>query len=509
MATKEPYDPRAERECISGVLADKVFDVLGFANPNDFFVPEHVTVMAAAAEMARLGERITMATICEHLRTHGDLSTAVVNAMEHALDKPSPFPEGAAKIVKQMSHLRSTRKMLVDHVTEIDSGKASPERVVTSVISRAIALSTGGKERSRSADDVANDVSDHIKRIQGDELVSFTTTISGVDIAIGGVQPGEMLGLTGPPGSCKSLLKNRINLSNSKEGTGVASYILEMSVNQEMIRAVSIEGKGEVDAKKFRGGRGVTRPTLKEVEAFEKHMTTIRKLPLWMDNTKFNLMEIVSDAERRVQENGVRIITIDYAQLIQVGDGGNRTGELERISQAFRMFAQKNDCAVVMVVRLDKAGALSSLKGNQLTGAELHGSSSFHYDFSSLVALYFDKPMWLCKCPIHIQFEYNAEKESYQSVHPAGMHRLCSTCGTPVKVSDGRMGNAYVLKARDGDSFARIPLMLEGSSLQIKELDLDGDGFEEDEEETADAATVLQFPGGSIDDLLVEEDGIY
>lgn len=428
--------------------------------------------MFAIEDMLQGGTPVTRATLCDRLRLRGELTSAVSDEIEAAMEyREHDFDaEAAARIIHDMAGQRDTRKILLSAIEDIDRGRATTERVVGSVLSRLMGVSASGSNRSRPISEICDDLDAHLDRLVAGEVESLTTGVDQVDRAIGGLQFSEVLGLTGPPGSCKSVVKNRMNLLNAAAGYPVVSYVLEMTPLQETIRSVAIYAEGLVSAKIFRGGRGIAPPTPEQVALFRHYKNEIRKLPIWVENSKFGLMEILADAERRVAENGVRLVTVDYAQLILAGDGTQRTAELERISQAFRVFAQKNHCAVCIVVRLDKAGAMSALKGQELTGAELHGSSSFHYDMSSLVSLYFDKPMWLCECPVEEQFEWDKEREAFASIHTTGLRKYCPNCHHYVQASEGRMGNAFVLKARDGDTFTKVPLKLEGATLQIREI---------------------------------------
>ncbi len=499
IVSADQYDLRAEREVVAACVQGDPFKVLGKVDPSDFYDAGNFHIISAIQDMAQSGDVITFASVCNKLKLRGKFTLPVENILNEAFEYPKVDAEAAATIVKDKSKLRELRNIFLTKIEVIDSGRGEPEKLVGAAISECINVSATAKNSSRHISDISDDVDKHIDNITSGNLVSYSTGLAGVDLAIGGVQAGEMFGLTGPPGSCKSLIKNGMNILNAKIDVPVVSYILEMGVTQELIRACAIEGGGAINAKKFRGGPGMEPPSIEEVRAFKEVKSNLSKLPLWMDNTKFGLMEILADAERRVQENGVRIVTIDYAQLIHVGDGGNRTGELERISQAFRMFGQKNGCAIVMVVRLDKAGAQSALKGNELTGGELHGSSSFHYDFSSLVSLYFDKPMWLCKCDPEEQFVWDDDKESLVSVHTPGIKKYCPKCMNYVKQSDGRLGNANVLKARDGETYTKVPLKLDGSSLQITEVDFAGQPI------TQDATGPYDDPEDALD-FLFEKD---
>jgi replicative DNA helicase len=471
----ERHDPRAEREAVAASLRGQAYHVLTYAKPTEFHDPSRLAIMLAIETMLQAGTPITRATLADCLRLRGQLTSPVTDELDAAMEyRDYDFDaESAGRIVHDMAGQRNTRIILSTAIDDIDRGRATTERVIGSVMNQLIGVSTAASNRSRPIAEICDDLDIHLEQLLSGSVQSLTTGIDAVDRAIGGVQFAEVFGLTGPPGSCKSVIKNRMNLLNAVAGYPVVSYVLEMTPLQETIRSVAIFAEGAVSAKKFRGGRGVDKPTPEEVELFRHYKSEIRKLPMWVENSKFGLMEILADAERRVAENGVKLITVDYAQLILAGDGTARTAELERISQAFRVFAQKNHCAVCIVVRLDKAGALSALKGQELTGAELHGSSSFHYDLSSLVSLYFDKPMWLCECSFDDQHEWDADREAYVSIHTPGMRKFCGACRHYVQATEGRMGNAFVLKARDGDTFTKVPLKLEGATLQIHEISLD------------------------------------
>lgn len=465
-------DLRAEREAIAAcvVLEGGHSQVLAWTKPEQFALSAHLHIMEGVVDLARDGQVITYATLCDHLRQKGRFTSAVEETLEGCLEYPIKDAEAAAKIVAKMATLRGMRDILSEHVEMIDDGRAEPERSIGAIVSDLLTINVQSSGRSRHVSEIGQDVDVHVARLLSGDITALETGIPSVDYAIGGLQLTEMLGLTGPPGSLKSIIKTRMNQLNAMKGFGVVSYILEMNTTQELLRGVAIAAEGDVNAKLFRGGPGVRLPTPEEVERFNYHKSRVEQLPIWSDNSKFGLMEILADAERRVQENDIKLVTLDYAQLVTAGDGTNRTAELERISQAFRIFANKNNVAVVMIVRLDKAGALNALRGGELTGAELHGSSSFHYDFSSLVTLHFDKPWWLCGCDLQKQIEWNDEEEKWQSKHQVGVRRYCHQCRGYVEKSDRRIGSAFVLKARDGDTFTKVDLMLEGASLRICEL---------------------------------------
>jgi replicative DNA helicase len=468
----ERFDPRAEREAVAAALRGHAFEVFQYCRPIEFHDSSRRHIMHSIEEMLQNGVPVTRATLCDRLRLRGELTVEAEDEIQHASDYLDyQFDaEAAARIVRDMAGQREVRQIVETAGREIDSGRTTTERAVAFLMNRLMGISVSGSQRSRSVADVVPDVDRHIDRLFDGSVIALSTGIPAVDQAIGGLQLSEVFGLTGPPGSAKSLVKNKMGLMAAASGYPTVSYILEMTSVQEMIRSTIIWAGGQLSAKPFRGGPGMEPPTVEQVEMFRAIEAEIAKFPLWLDNTKFSLMEILADAERRVGENGVKLILIDYAQLISAGDGTNRTAELERISQASRVFAQKNECAVGIVVRLDKAGALNALKGQELTGAELHGSSSFHYDLSSLVSLYFDKAMWLCKCPFLDQHEWDKTRETYVSLHTPGMKKFCQSCGSWVRATDRRLGNAFVLKARDGDTFTKIPLKLEGSTLQISEF---------------------------------------
>lgn len=472
---KDIYDPRAEREALAACLQGDTSEVLAWCKVDDFYDVGFMAAMRAVEELARNSEPVTFATVLDLLRRNGELTEGLEHSLDDVFDYKVGNAEAAAKLVREQANLRHLQELLRANLDAIESGRMRPVDVVSNIISDCVTINTGSGERSLHVSDVAARDDAHIRRIMSGDLVAHSVGFGGVDDAIGGILPSEYIGITGPPGGGKSLWKNMINQMAAKNGKPVLSYILEMTAEQEMRRSVAIHAAGAINIKRFRGGPNTEPPTREEFELYNRYKAEITgsDFPMHMCSSKFSLSELLSDAERRVQENGVEIVTIDYAQLIRNGDGSNRTGELERISAAWRMFALKHNVAVMMICRLNQSGAKTALTGGELTGAELYGSSSMQYDFSALCTIQFNKALWLCQCPANEQFTYNEDKEKYEPIHTQGVAKRCPKCGSRVAPADHRLGEINVLKARDGECFAKIPVRLSGPTLQMIEMSPD------------------------------------
>lgn len=488
-------DLRAERESLAYALRGFYDSVLAYTAPDEYHAAEHAQIATSVTDLVLDGADVTYATVADHLAKRGVFSVKVEQALERAHtfplddDRQASAAEAAAKLV----HDKFKQRLFDDRIervrSELYEGRLSADAAVERVMTDCLDIGVSARSRSQHITALDAGLEARLDRLLSGEMLAFSTTVGALDRALGGIQPGEVAGITGPAGSCKSLLKNRINFAAADAGWGCVSYILEMTAYQEVNRAIAMRSDGRVSAKRFRGGPGLEPPTPDEVALYRQYKAELMRddYPFWIDDSKFHLSELLADAERRVHENGVRMIAIDYAQLLQVGDGQKRYAELDRISQALRRFALKNECAVVVIVRLNQQGARSALKGEEITGAEIYGSSSFIYDLSSLVALHFDDPMWMCECPAEEQLREDPESGRYQPIHEQGVNGFCSICGREVRSRD-RLGHATILKARDGDVRTKVDLLLSGATLSIREL-----RDRNDPQPTTDAATLVDF----------------
>ena len=135
------------------------------------------------------------------------------------------------------------------------------------------------------------------------------------------------------------------------QGTPVAFFTLEMSniqlVNRLIINAAELSGD------KVKSGK----LNSSEFNELSKGIAILEQLPIYIDETpSLSVMELRTKARRLVAEHGVKIIIIDYLQLMNASgmSYSNREGEVSIISRSLKALAKELDVPVIALSQLNR-----------------------------------------------------------------------------------------------------------------------------------------------------------
>jgi len=146
--------------------------------------------------------------------------------------------------------------------------------------------------------------------------------------------------------------------------------------------------EAEIDSEKIKKG-------LLDPYEFERYMNACGKLstiPLYIDDTPMmNIVELRARAMRLKAKYGVKLIMIDYLQLIKgINDGNknmNRDQELGLITRTLKGIAKELDIPVIALAQLSRAvEQRGGLKRPQLS--DLRESGSIEQDADIVLFLY-------------------------------------------------------------------------------------------------------------------------
>ena len=133
---------------------------------------------------------------------------------------------------------------------------------------------------------------------------------------------------------------------------GVAVFSLEMSSVQLITRMISSETG--LTSEKLRKGN-------LEAHEWEQLNVKVKKLsdaPIFIDDTpSLSIFDLRAKARRLVSQHNVRIIVIDYLQLMTAGGkaGGNREQEISMISRNLKALAKELSVPVIALSQLSRA----------------------------------------------------------------------------------------------------------------------------------------------------------
>ena len=167
-------------------------------------------------------------------------------------------------------------------------------------------------------------------------------------------------------------------------GDPAVIFSLEMSRSEITMRMLSAEAR--VALNNIRSGA----LTDEEWGRLAKRMGEISQAPLFIDDSpNLSLMEIRAKARRLKQRHGLKLIVIDYLQLMTAGKRvENRQQEVSEFSRNLKLLAKELDVPVIAISQLNRSPEQRADKKPMLS--DLRESGSIEQDADVVILLHRD-----------------------------------------------------------------------------------------------------------------------
>ena len=387
-----PQDLIAEQGVLGGMLLSKdaIADVVEIIRDRDFYRPAHELIYDAIVDLYGRGEPVDPVTVSAELTKRGDIARAGGAPYLHTLISSVPTAANAgyyAKIVRERAILRR----LVEAGTKIVQLGYSTEGEVDDAVDQAQAEVYSVTERRANEDYVQLSTLlpaalDEIEKIsQGVIGEGVKTGFIELDKLTNGLHPGNMIVLAARPAVGKSTLGLDIaRYASIHKGNTSVIFSLEMSKSEITMRMLSAEAR--VALNNIRAG------TLNDEEwaRLARRMGEISEAPLFIDDSpNLSLMEIRAKARRLKQRHDLKLIVIDYLQLMTSGKRvENRQQEVSEFSRQLKLLAKELNVPIIAISQLNRSPEQRSDKKPLLS--DLRESGSIEQDADVVILLHRD-----------------------------------------------------------------------------------------------------------------------
>ncbi|WP_426567239.1 replicative DNA helicase [Angustibacter sp. McL0619] len=355
-----PQDVPAEQSVLGGMMLSKdaIADVVEVLRGNDFYRPAHELVYDAVLDLYGRGEPADAVTVSDELSKRGELARVGGVPYLHTLISSVPTAANAgfyARIVRERAVLRR----LVDAGTKIvQLGYATTGGDVDDIVNAAQAEVYAVTERRTSEDylpigQIIEPTVDEIEAAghRGEGMIGVPTGFSDLDRLTNGLHPGQMIVLAARPAIGKSTMGLDIARSASiKNGLTSVIFSLEMSRTEITMRMLSAEAR--IPLQKLRQGR------LEDTDwtKMARTMGELSDAPLFIDDSpNMSLMEIRAKCRRLKQRHDLKIVIIDYLQLMSSGKRvESRQQEVSEFSRALKLLAKELEVPVIAISQLNR-----------------------------------------------------------------------------------------------------------------------------------------------------------
>ena len=394
-----PYNIEAEESLLGAMLIsrDAVASVLEIVKSDDFYRKQNQIIFDSILELYSKGEPSDAITIADHLKKKGFLEEVGGKTFIHSLISNIPLAANAeyyGRIVRNHSILR---KLIYAATNIATMGYEVPEDLVATVdkaqeliFSIYQDLNQGNNKNSIAVmKDIAPEVFDEVEKLHeaGSDVSGIPSGYIELDKYTLGFQKSDLIIIAARPGMGKTSLVLGMALNITlKEKLPVAVFSLEMSKHQVAQRLMS--GLSRIDLQKFRNGKIEDNEWTKLGRAVEK----LSESNLYIDDTAFlTVMDLRSRARMMASTYGIKMIVVDYLQLMQSTSNyrGNKVQEITEISQNLKGIAKELNIPVIAVSQLSREVEKRENKRPQLS--DLRESGSIEQDADLVAFVYRDE----------------------------------------------------------------------------------------------------------------------
>ena len=388
-----PQDLAAEQSVLGGMMLSKdaIADVVEVLRPGDFYRPAHQAVYDCVLDLYGRGEPADAVTVSAELERRGELRRVGGAPYLHTLIATVPTAANAGYYAEIVAEKAILRRLVEAGTRIVQLGYAGSEGAdVNEVVDRAQSSIYEVTERRMSEDYVALEellqpTMDEIDAIasRGGSSLGVPTGFEDLDAVTNGLHPGQMIIVAARPGIGKSTLGLDFTRSCSvKHGMTSAIFSLEMSRTEIVMRMLSAEAK--IRLADMRGGR----MTDDDWTRLARRMSEISEAPMFVDDSpNLTMMEIRAKARRLKQRHDLKLIVVDYMQLMTSGKRvESRQQEVSEFSRQLKLLAKELEVPVVAISQLNRGPEQRTDKRPML--ADLRESGSLEQDADMVLLIH-------------------------------------------------------------------------------------------------------------------------
>ena len=383
----QPQAPEVEKAVLGALMIDKdaYAIVCEMLYPESFYEPRNQMVYAAIRDLSMAERPVDVLTVTDRLAKDGNLEQ--VGGPTYIAELSSRVASSAnieyhANIIAQkflarqlISFASVIETKALDETSDIDDLMQEAEGSLFELSQRNM------KKDYTQINPVIRQALDVIQKAAAntDGLTGVPTGYHKLDDITSGWQASDLVIIAGRP----AMGKTSFALSMAKNIAAdyhipLAFFSLEMSNVQLVNRLIS--NACEIQGSKILNGQ--LQPD--EWDRLDKHVNKLLDAPLYVDDTPgLSVFELRTKARRLVREHGVKIIMIDYLQLMNANGMrfSSRQEEVSTISRSLKSLAKELDVPILALSQLNRGvESREGLEGKRPQLSDLRESGAIEQD---------------------------------------------------------------------------------------------------------------------------------
>jgi replicative DNA helicase len=386
-----PHDLLAEQSAIGGMLLSKdaVADVIETVRGVDFYIPKHEIIFDAVMNLYSHGEPTDVIAVTDELTKSGEIGRAGGAEYLHTLTGLVPTAANAGFYASIVAEKAVLRRLVEAGTRIVQMGYASEGEVVDLVNNAQAEIYgvTGGVESEDYVPliEAINTATDEIEAAAGrdGQMVGVPTGFAALDSLTNGLHPGQLIILAARPAIGKSTL--------------ALDFARAAAVHNDMPTIVfSLEmGRSEIAMRLLSAEASIPLQNMRKGTIHQQDWSTLASVrgkiadaPLYIDDSpNMTLVEIRAKCRRLKQKVGLKMVIIDYLQLMTSGKKvESRQQEVSEFSRALKLLAKEIGVPVIAISQLNRGPEQRSDKKPMLS--DLRESGSLEQDADMVILLH-------------------------------------------------------------------------------------------------------------------------
>ena len=350
-----------EEVVLGAMMIDKkgVDEVIDILSPEAFYKEAHQFIFEAIFKLFENSEPVDLLTVSSQLKKDAKLEFVGGDFYLISLTQrvsSSAHIEFHARIILQKYIQRSLIKISNEIIEDSYDETKDVFDLLDKAESRLYEVTQGNiKKSSETAQELVIQAKKKIEEISNKEgLSGIPSGFDKLDKLTSGWQESDLIIVAARPGMGKTALTLSMARNIAvNQNIPVAFFSLEMASVQLITRLISSETG--LSSEKLRTGRLEKH----EWEQLNVKVKALEKAPLFIDDTpSLSIFDLRAKARRLASQHGIKMVIVDYLQLMTAGGsqkGGNREQEISMISRNLKALAKELSVPVIALSQLSRA----------------------------------------------------------------------------------------------------------------------------------------------------------
>lgn len=383
----QPQAPDIEKLVLGALMVDKdAFSIVSeIIRPETFYEPRHQKMYQAIQTLNMEEHPVDISTVIEELKREGTLDD--VGGPMYVLDISHSVATSAH--VEYHAHIlakKYTARQLISYASRIETDafdeSIDPDDLMQTAEGELFELSQKNmKQDYTQIAPVIRQAVDILQKASANAggLTGVPSGFTKLDDKTSGWQASDLVIIAGRPAMGKTSFALSIAKNIAVDyDEPIAFFSLEMNNVQLVNRLIS--NVCEISGKKMLNGQLAD----DEWARLDKNLRRLTSAPLYIDDTPgLSVFELRTKARRLVREKGVKIIMIDYLQLMNANGMkfGSRQEEVSTISRSLKGLAKELDIPILALSQLNRTVEnREGLEGKRPQLSDLRESGAIEQD---------------------------------------------------------------------------------------------------------------------------------